>query len=36
VHVRNFANKWDAVLGSERYFAAAVQQLDTAAVVECA
>ena len=36
VHLRNFANKWDAILGSERYFAAAVDQLNTAAVAECA
>ena len=36
VHLRNFAHKWDAILGSERYFVAAMEQLDTAAVAECA
>jgi len=36
VHLRNFANKWDAILRDHCYFAAAVEQLDTAAVAECA
>ena len=36
VHLRNFANKWDAILGSQHYFAAAVDQLNAAAVAACA